>query len=447
MTIQEKQPHDIQYDLIIIGAGLAGLSAAMHAHKHDKSFIVLEANANVGGRVATSVVDGYTIDHGFQVFLTSYPEAEALLDYDALELKPFLKGARIRKNGQFHTVLDPLAHPWQALSSATTPIREISDKVHIPFFVNNVKKENWLEHFEANSPFTPQSTLQHLEQLGFSDAMIDDFFKPFFSGVFLENELSTPAQQFRFLFDMFAKGEATLPQKGMQAIPEQMKNTLPENSVHCNQRVQSIQKNSTQHWDVLTQSGERYSGNTVIISTPAHQQPQIDGVTLPNTPTPTWKATTCYYFSADASPLTKPVLVLNAEAPEANVTDPINSVTVPTLLQPSYAPKGKHLISVSTLGCNPDTPSDYLTTQLTNWFGKQATSWTHITTQVIKHALPLLTGDTLAEQANTTSHLKLAEGLYQCGDATTNPSINGAMASGRLVIEAIAADVKEAVLT
>lgn len=49
-----------------------------------------------GGRVRTDKVNGFLLDRGFQIFLTSYPEARAALDYDALQLKPFYAGALVR---------------------------------------------------------------------------------------------------------------------------------------------------------------------------------------------------------------------------------------------------------------------------------------------------------------------------------------------------------------
>ncbi len=437
------------HNILIIGAGLSGLSAAIHAHKQGISNIkVLEASEAVGGRVRTDVVNGFKLDRGFQVFLTSYPEAKMVLNYEALKLKPYLKGARIRKDGTFHTVLDPLSHPLRALSSAATPIGEISDKLHVPFFVNNVKKENWTEHFESNNPFMDQSTLLHLQQLGFSDTMIADFFKPFFSGVFLEDALETPAQQFRFLFDMFAKGEATLPAEGMQAIPTQMMSTLPEGTVAFNQSVKAIQAPTSNDapWHIQTESGDTYTANTVVMSAPELAQ-CVEGVTINTPETPQWKATTCYYFSATTSPLKEAILVLNAESTTTTTSNTIriNNVTVPSLLQPSYAPDGQHLISVSTLGANPNEVPESITTQLKDWFGSQADSWTHLNTQIIHKALPDLSGETLAKNMANTQHLKLADqsgGLYQCGDTTTNPSINGAMASGRLVIEEILKNAK-----
>ena len=77
----------------VVSAGIAGLSCGVNLKKQGLSYTILEASDGVGGRVRTDVQDGFLLDRGFQIFLTSYPEARAMLDYRALELKPFYAGA------------------------------------------------------------------------------------------------------------------------------------------------------------------------------------------------------------------------------------------------------------------------------------------------------------------------------------------------------------------
>ena len=76
--------------ITIIGAGLSGLSAGLHLQRQGFSVKIIEASDRAGGRIKTDIIDGFRLDRGFQVLLTSYPEAKMLLDYEALELKNFL---------------------------------------------------------------------------------------------------------------------------------------------------------------------------------------------------------------------------------------------------------------------------------------------------------------------------------------------------------------------
>ena len=89
-----------QCDVVIVGAGLAGLSAAREIQRHGLSVIVLESSDDVGGRVRTDIVDGFQLDRGFQVMLTAYPEFKTQVDMRALDLRPFDPGALVWRNGK-----------------------------------------------------------------------------------------------------------------------------------------------------------------------------------------------------------------------------------------------------------------------------------------------------------------------------------------------------------
>ena len=123
------------HDVIIVGGGLAGLSCGAMLGKSGRQVTLLEATDRVGGRVRTDVVDGFTLDHGFQVLLTAYPACKELLDYDALRLRRFDRGALIRQKGRFRMLGDPFRHPSQAFATALNPgkpsqhCRDYTDRV------------------------------------------------------------------------------------------------------------------------------------------------------------------------------------------------------------------------------------------------------------------------------------------------------------------------------
>jgi phytoene dehydrogenase-like protein len=121
-------------DVVVVGAGLAGLNCARVLRSKGVNAIVLEASDGVGGRVRTDNVDGFLLDRGFQIFLTGYPEAQSTLDYAALQLQPFYAGAKVWWNGGFHTVADPLRHFVDGLLSLTNPIGSVGDKVNVGIF-------------------------------------------------------------------------------------------------------------------------------------------------------------------------------------------------------------------------------------------------------------------------------------------------------------------------
>ena len=109
-------------DVLIVGAGLSGLCCARKLQQQGIRCLILEASDGVGGRVRTDIVDGFRLDRGFQVFLTSYPEAKSILDYEELDLKPLLPGALVRYRGRFHELTDPWRRPLSAIRSLFSPI-------------------------------------------------------------------------------------------------------------------------------------------------------------------------------------------------------------------------------------------------------------------------------------------------------------------------------------
>ncbi|MFK0732457.1 MAG: FAD-dependent oxidoreductase, partial [Gloeotrichia echinulata HAB0833] len=116
------------HDVIIIGGGLAGLSAALELSKRNISWLLLESTDRLGGRVATDDNEGFRLDRGFQILLDAYPEARQILDYGELNLRPFYAGAKIWLGDRFQTVLNPLEHPQHSFSTLFAPIGSLSDK-------------------------------------------------------------------------------------------------------------------------------------------------------------------------------------------------------------------------------------------------------------------------------------------------------------------------------
>ncbi|NNK18966.1 MAG: NAD(P)-binding protein, partial [Maribacter sp.] len=166
----------------VIGAGISGLVAVLVLEKNGYHPIVLEATDRIGGRVKTDMVDGYCLDHGFQVLLTAYPMAKKYLDYKALKLHYFKSGATLFSNGKRTTIGDPIRDLSFLITSLTSTVGNLRDKLKI-FRLN---RELQRKSLEAIFNETETSTLAFLQQYGFSKKVIHLFFKPFFSGIFLE---------------------------------------------------------------------------------------------------------------------------------------------------------------------------------------------------------------------------------------------------------------------
>ena len=406
-------------DVLIIGGGLAGLCCALRLHQSGLSFQILEGSDGVGGRVRTDKVEGFLLDRGFQVLLTAYPEARRILDYDALNLRPFYPGALIRYKGRFYRFADPWRHPIDGLLGLFTPIGSFSDKLRVRRLRGRVLTGSLSDLY--NHPET--TTLQALRKIGFSEGMIDRFFKPFIGGVFFDSNLGVSSRMFEFGFRMFSMGDTALPSGGMGAIPEQIAARLPAGTVRTEARVESIQEGG-----VTLQSGEKVKAHAVVVATEGPETARLLG----NQERPGSRSVTCVYFVADEPPISAPLLVLNGEG-----KGPINSLCCPSNVASNCAPQGRSLISVTIIG-NPDQDDQQLEPavrgQLTEWFGPRAEGWRYLRTYRISHALPMQIPPV---SDPTLRPAQVRPGLFVCGEYQNVASIQWAMVSGRLAAEAV----------
>jgi phytoene dehydrogenase-like protein len=408
-------------DVIVVGAGLAGLSCARELSSHGADVLVLERADRPGGRVRTDEVDGFLLDRGFQVLLSAYPEARHVLDYERLGLRPFYSGALVRRAGRFARVADPFRHPLDAARSWNSGPGGLLDKARVARLRRRLAIHSLNEVLNA-----PQVTTREALRLeGFSPGIVDGFFRPFLGGIFLDPDLDTSSRMFAFVLKLFAQGEAVLPAEGMQAIPRQLTEDLPGNALRLGATVETVDGAG-----VTLAGGERLEAGAVVVAADGPEAARLTGALR----APAGRAVTCIYFAAGRSPLDEPVLVLNGDGPAGG---PVNNLSVPSDVAPSYAPPGAALISATILGL-PEPDDDALVAavrrQLRDWFGPQADGWRRLAVYRIPYALPALTP---AEFATPERPVRLRPGLFVCGDHRDSASIQGALASGRRAAAAV----------
>jgi phytoene dehydrogenase-like protein len=410
-------------DVLVIGAGLSGLACARQLHRRGRRVQVLEAAGRVGGRVRSDEVDGFTLDRGFQVMLTAYPEAQLALDYEALDFHAFYDGAEVRYDGGFHRIADPFRHPFDAPRTLFSPVGTAADKLRVARIRQCLMHTSVPEIMER-----PEGTaLEALrDRWGFSDKMIDRFFRPFFGGIFFDRSLGASSRMFEFLFKMFAEGRTVLPAGGMERIPQQMRAPLPADAVRLNAPVGAVDGQT-----VMLEDGETLEAPAVIVATAAPEADRLVGGVTPVA----GRSTVCLYFAAPTSPLDDPILLLNGDR-----VGPINNVAVPSDVAPGYAPDDRALVAAVVVG-EPTTDVEALRRavrdQLIDWFGLSAGGWTHLRTVPVPYALPEQAPPFLSPPQRS---VRRRPGLYVCGDHRHNGSINGAIASGRAAARAAVAD-------
>ena len=400
----------------IIGGGISGLIAARVLEEHGLSATIIEATDRLGGRVKTDVLDGYSLDHGFQVLLTAYPAAKKYLDFDALALQEFLPGSAIFKNGKQKIIGDPLRNLSLLIPTLFSEIGTVNDKLKILALNRRLKKKSIQNIFAEKE----QTTLAYLENIGFSETIITDFFIPFFSGIFLENKLDTSSRMFEFVYKMFGEGNAALPKDGIQAIPKQLFEKLKNTTCVFNTKVKSVENGS-----IILESGEIIKSNFTIIAT------QASGLVsnLKNQAT-LWKSCDTLYFEVTKREIRKPLIGLIA-APNAL----INNIFYHTSLQTS-ATATKELLSVTVIDRQNLTNKQLVTgvqkelKELCN-----IDSCTFIKQYNIPMALPNLQD---IQYEMLPSETRLTETIFLAGDTQLNGSLNAAMIAGeRAALEVI----------
>ena len=406
-------------EVIIIGAGLAGLCCARRLVESGVRVTVLEASDGVGGRIRTDVVDGFRLDRGFQVLLTAYPEARRILDYEALNLKPFYAGSLVRVGQQWHRMADPWHEPLDALRSFSNPVGTPWDKVKAGLL--SLRLNAGLAQPPARQ--LEISTLTWLQQR-FSPPMIERFFRPFMAGVLLDRELEAGSRWFESLYRLFATGLTVVPALVMEEIPRQIAETLPRGTLRLHSRVEALQADSLK---VRLADGGEITARAIVVATEANAAAALTGTLLPPTE---FRMVRSWWFAALAASHADPLLYLNG-----NGVGPINNAAWLSNVSRDYAPMGQALLNVTTLpGMEGWDDEAAVRRQLRDWFGPITDDWLLLREQVISQALPV------PAQVNPRFEgrpARLAPGLFVAGDHHATASINGAMVSGRRAAEAV----------
>jgi len=409
-------------DVLIIGAGLAGLCCARRLQEGGVSFQIIEASDGIGGRVRTDELDGFLLDRGFQVLLTAYPEAQRVLDYTQLELKSFAPGAFSWFAGRMNKLMDPWRMPGMWREVFRSDFGTLADKLRIARLRSRLKRTSPEEIFRRPE----RSTKEALQAEGFSSEMIHRFFRPLFGGILLDGELKSSSRMFEFIFKMLSEGDTSVPARGMGAIPAQIASKLPPGAMRLNARVEALHEN-----ELTLAGGEALRARAIVIAADGPSAAHLAGEAEPVS-----RSVTCFYYSAEESPVPYPMLVLNGDG-----AGPVNNFTVLTQVAPTHAPAGKHLVSVSVLGTQELTDAQlggFIIAQMKNWFGPVARSWRFLKSYRIPHAQPQQNPGALEPSERP---VRVRPGVYLCGDHRDTASIHGAMVSGRRAAEAILADL------
>ncbi|MCX6466817.1 MAG: NAD(P)/FAD-dependent oxidoreductase [Pseudonocardiales bacterium] len=401
------------HDVVVVGAGLAGLRAARVLSRRGLDVAVLDAADRPGGRMATDDVDGFRCDRGFQVLNTSYPALRAAADLDALDLRAFEPGAAIRgSDGRLHTFANPARRPGSAWATATDGLFGVADKARLVAWTARVLAAPP----QRTAGLIDRSAATDLAAAGLTGPVVERFLRPFLSGVLGESALETSAGYVRLVWRSFALGTVVVPAAGMGALPAKLAAGLPAGVLRLGRRVTAVRAGA-----VTTDEGE-VRARAVLVAT----DPVTAGALLPGLDVPAMRSLTTYYHVPPEPPARAPLLHLDATG------GPVANTVVLTAAAPGYAPDGRPLVSSTVVGTAIDEA--VVRRELAGIYGTPTDRWEHLHTAEIREALPAFRAGHPVQR-----EVALGEGVFVAGDHRDTPSTQGALVSGRRAAHAILA--------
>ncbi|CAN5249063.1 NAD(P)/FAD-dependent oxidoreductase [soil metagenome] len=414
-------------DVVVVGAGLAGLRCATELLRAGHEVIVLEAAEEVGGRIRTDRVDGFQVDRGFQLLNPAYPAVRRWVDTGALRLGTFEAGVAALTDERLLRLCHPLRAPGLLAATVRGVAGSARDLPGVARWLRPLVHRPGTRHLEAVTRRPDLSLADSLDLAGV-DGTLRRVLERFFAGVLLDDTGSSSAAFARLLAATFAAGDPGLPAAGMQALPHQLAALLGVR-VRLGVAARRLDARCSE-FVFATDDGHLRSRHVVVATGP------VEAATLASLPAVPMHGVVTHWYATQDEPTTHRVLHVDARP---RPTGPLVNTAVITHAAPTYAPPGWHLIEASAL-LGPDRPrpsEPAMRRHAAELLGPGAAGfadWQSIARHEVPHALPAQSVPLAVAQP-----VVLDNGVVVCGDHRDTASIQGALVSGHRAARNVAA--------
>ncbi|WP_458247611.1 NAD(P)/FAD-dependent oxidoreductase [Streptomyces sp. MAI_2237] len=406
-------------DVLVIGAGVAGLACARDLLAVGLEVGVVEASDAVGGRMRSDRVEGFVVDRGFQVFNTSYPQVRHRLTLRDLGLRPFTPGFLAHTARGRLRFSDPTRRPRTLPDLLPGRLAGPRDLAALGL----LSARDMLAPVRLVKRSRESTTRTALADAGFSETFVERFFRPFLSGVFLEDELETSSRFFHLVWRSMLRGTLCLPTAGIGAVPRALGGALPTGTVRLETAVTGLTDEGA-----VTDDGAELPARAVVVAT----GPGPAGRLLPGLELPGYRTVTTYYHVAPRPPLAEPTLLVDERRRFLNTC-------VLSEVVPDYAPAGSALVATSVLGEDAEKREAAVREALAEVYDADTDGWDLLTSRTIQEALPAMPPP---QPLSRTS--RVGPRRYVCGDHRSTGSVQGALASGARAAREVLRDLHRA---
>ncbi|WP_326846338.1 FAD-dependent oxidoreductase [Streptomyces kaniharaensis] len=424
-TRRARRPSDP--DVVVVGAGLAGLAAARALTGQGLTVQLLESSDRIGGRTATRELDGFRLDDGNHLLNTAFPELRHALDLDRLDLRPLAPGVLVHSAGRRYRAGDP----------QLTTARQAATRAPLGSPLDKARLGSWLARLAATPATRIQArpettTARALTGHGLAPRTVDGFLRPLLSALLGDPALGTSSRIAELVLRCYARGRLCLPAGGIAAVPAQLAAALPAGTVRTGVQVTAIAADG-----VETARHGRIGAQAVLVATDARSAVDL----LPGLRLPDFHPVTTFYHAADRAPLSEAVLLLDADRPGGHPPLVSHSLVL-SELHPSYAPSGQALIATTVLGRRsfdaggPAGLEPAVRAKLAELYGTSTRGWQFLSVRHVPDALPAM-----PPPHNPRRPVRVLAGLYVAGDHRDTSTVQGALVSGRRAAQAVLRDL------